>query len=367
MDQLCSICHINTYKYKCPACGSKTCSIECVKRHKKQTECSGIADHTKFVPRKELSSDTTHLNRDYNFLLNLDRRIQVGKDDARSNAKNVFKRKFNNPNLAKNKRFKSTIAEQSDKRIAIIEKYFPHMNQNYTTKRQNTLVIQLPPGMSRSNSNKTGYDKKSGSFTWTVEWILLGNDGEEKAKFLSYRLKEHLIISEALPMNIINNKNDAENNIEKDQLFFYFDNVINFKNTKYSMFEVDKTKTIADTLQDRMVLEYPTFYISTSQDAIKDYIIQAQDIDSVISESKLTDDAQKESGDSAVHPGSDLDADDDSSSTSDSDADSDSDSDSDDEESSSAEESDDDDDGAPEESSSKEPVHSTFNETSAQD
>lgn len=50
-------------------------------------------------------------------------------------------------------------------------------NPSSIVKRENTLVVQLPMGMSRSNSNKTGYDKKLNAFVWTIEWIVLNDEG----------------------------------------------------------------------------------------------------------------------------------------------------------------------------------------------
>ena len=50
-QQLCQICHTNPHKYTCPRCSIRTCSVDCVKRHKQEKECSGERDKTSFVPR----------------------------------------------------------------------------------------------------------------------------------------------------------------------------------------------------------------------------------------------------------------------------------------------------------------------------
>ena len=65
---VCEICKINPFKYKCPKCFLKTCSVSCVKTHKKKLKCSG---------QKEKFSSKTNLNnlnekdffRDINSLL----------------------------------------------------------------------------------------------------------------------------------------------------------------------------------------------------------------------------------------------------------------------------------------------------------
>ena len=38
---LCTICHNEVVKYKCPSCSTRSCSVECVKKHKIESNCSG--------------------------------------------------------------------------------------------------------------------------------------------------------------------------------------------------------------------------------------------------------------------------------------------------------------------------------------
>lgn len=262
MEGLCSICHLNKFKYTCPSCGVQTCCVECVRRHKKQTECPGTVDKTRFVPRSELSKDSAHMNRDYNFLMNVDRHIQLGRDDVKSNAKNVFKRQFGPQ--GRNKRFKPATVE--DTRIDVIKKVFPH-DPPTTTKRENTLVIQLPAGMERALSNKTGYDKKLGSFVWTIEWVFIGANRAELARFISYRLKEHLTLIDAIPLNILNNTK-TESPIQKKDLLFYLHNVIR-PDKALPVIGLDREHPISAALKDKVVLEYPTIYITTDDKAFE--------------------------------------------------------------------------------------------------
>ena len=41
---LCEICKKEEYKYNCPRCLIKTCSVKCVKAHKKKFGCDGEKD-----------------------------------------------------------------------------------------------------------------------------------------------------------------------------------------------------------------------------------------------------------------------------------------------------------------------------------
>jgi hypothetical protein len=283
MERLCSICHLNNFKYTCPACGVQTCCIDCVKRHKKQTECTGTVDLTKFVSRNELAQDSAYMNRDYNFLMNVDRHIQLGRTDIKSNAKNVFKRQFGTQ--GRNKRFKPSTVE--DKRINVVKKVFPHEPPT-TTKRENTLVIQLPVGMERALSNKTGYDKKLGSFVWTIEWVYIGENGQELARFISYRLKEHLSLIEAIPLNILNNTK-TETPIEKKDLLFYLHNVIKPDKATLPVISLDNQFSISTALKDKVILEYPTIYITTFKDVFTHTTSNVDEAYGMTQDSSLSD------------------------------------------------------------------------------
>lgn len=305
----CTICHENQAKYTCPACGIKTCSLVCYKEHQEERECSGKVDSNRYLNRDELAADPVHLNRDYNFLTLVDRLIQVGKEDITKSAKNVFKRTRSQHHNTNNKRQRRNEEEDNkDKRIAAVQKVFLN-NPSSIVKRENTLVVQLPMGMSRSNSNKTGYDKKLNAFVWTIEWIVLNDEGKQVSKFISYRLKETLVLEDAVPMNIINNKFPED--VEKHQLKFYLHNVI-FKD---KLIELNSKDTLSTVLRDKIVLEYPTIYIAANDEQIKEkiadigeiYGLQESDSDESSSDDSDTDDSSDES--SSDDGGSDSDSD----------------------------------------------------------
>lgn len=46
----CEVCGTTKAKYTCPKCEVRTCSLGCVKLHKKELDCDGIRDKTKFIP-----------------------------------------------------------------------------------------------------------------------------------------------------------------------------------------------------------------------------------------------------------------------------------------------------------------------------
>lgn len=244
-DKLCSVCFDHEFKYKCPKCSVRTCSLECNKRHKVQNDCDGKIDNTKFIPKKELSDSTLHLNRDYNFLMKLNRDITVNKTDLRTNAKNMFKRTNNSYNRNRNNK---RLKVPDDPRLPIVQEIYP--NPQTMIKRENVLVILLPDGMSRAVSNKTGYDKKLQNFTWTIQWIFEGKD--LKKDFISYRINENLSLIDAFPLNVLNI------DVQKADLKFYLENVIT---TNDKFIKLDGKETISNCLKDTIVLEYPTIHV----------------------------------------------------------------------------------------------------------
>lgn len=53
----CASCHKEAAKYRCPACGTASCSVGCVKAHKQATGCTGKRKRTDFVPLSEFNDD----------------------------------------------------------------------------------------------------------------------------------------------------------------------------------------------------------------------------------------------------------------------------------------------------------------------
>lgn len=256
MTEPCSICLENSFKYTCPACSAKTCSVECVKRHKLRSECTGSVDPTKFIPNRDLTANQSLVNRDYNYLLNFERTLELSKSDIKLAAKNVFKRGFGQ--AAGQKRQRTEITK--DPRLEQVKKVFPNDPQT-STKRQNTLVVHLPPGMSRAMQNKSGYDKKASAFTWTIEWAPVDTNGNPLKSFISFRLKETLPLAEAVPLTVL--ENVLGGSVERSELVFYLDNCISGKGRK-EVLALDAKQLLASALENKVVLEFPKIYVGVN-------------------------------------------------------------------------------------------------------
>lgn len=242
-----------------------------MKRHKLHSECSGLPDPTKFVPNKDLESSSALVNRDYNYLLTLERKISLAKQDVKDGARNVFKR---NANQTRNNKFQrlnpQAAKEERDTRLDLVEKFFPH-KPSHIIRRQNTLVIQLPPGMSRATQNKSGYDKKSGSYIWTIDWIPVNSDGTTFNFFTSFRLKETQLLKEAIPISVLN-KLFAPKELKIEEFSFYLENCLKPPNLDKSLFPLDPNRSITDNLKDMVILEYPRIFVIHSPSLWNEFV-----------------------------------------------------------------------------------------------
>ncbi|KAJ5812773.1 Zinc finger HIT-type [Penicillium robsamsonii] len=75
LSDLCSICHVNPPKYRCPRCSTRTCSLPCTRRHKLWSQCSGVRDPAAYLKRNELNTESA-FDRDFNFITGIERSLE---------------------------------------------------------------------------------------------------------------------------------------------------------------------------------------------------------------------------------------------------------------------------------------------------
>jgi hypothetical protein len=146
LSELCAICHTNPLKYKCPRCGTQTCSLACVKRHKLWSQCSGIRNPAAYRKRSELATPAS-VDQDYNFITSVERSLARADDEAAERGIDLTtgaRRKF--------------VKGQARSNIEIAN--------------SGAIVLKAPEGMSRNKQNKTRWNMKYRYLSWTIEWIL---------------------------------------------------------------------------------------------------------------------------------------------------------------------------------------------------
>ncbi|AMD19202.1 HBR301Cp [Eremothecium sinecaudum] len=265
----CEVCNCDSFKYKCPKCLKRTCSLKCSKEHKNIDQCSGMANEpTEYVSSDALKQANTKdemnkiVQRDYNFLNNVGRYIQVLKQDGQK---------------ITGKNFRQAVPNQVGKPQRII--------------RRGVKCLLLPKGMQRSLSNKSKWDKPLDTFVWSIEWVLVKDGNEaEKLTHLSHRNQEQLPLVECIGKSIFEKcmewfgnpsaleavgehmvKEDRSRLLLESDIKFYTKwfpvDLETFSDSK-RVVEIDPRRCIGELLKEKTVIEFPTIYVTTSKEAL---------------------------------------------------------------------------------------------------
>ncbi|CAH8589722.1 unnamed protein product [Heterobilharzia americana] len=77
-NRICAICLEKEFKYKCPKCEIRTCSLFCCNNHKSQFDCSGVCDTVTYCRRENYSAFL--FQKDYRLLERLTGEMLKGKN-----------------------------------------------------------------------------------------------------------------------------------------------------------------------------------------------------------------------------------------------------------------------------------------------
>ncbi|EGS23769.1 uncharacterized protein CTHT_0004710 [Thermochaetoides thermophila DSM 1495] len=185
LSALCSICHSQAPKYKCPGCGARTCSLDCVKKHKVRADCSGKRNPAAYIPLEKLRTEAG-IDHDYNFLHSIERAIERAEKDI-IEERRILNEKELRP-VDEDRAFRKIwigeelrhipVEELRKKRSAqnSIQKIIPGFDKQ-VRRRLRELdidVIVAPSGLSRHKENKTCFYNKDRLINWQVEWLIYG-------------------------------------------------------------------------------------------------------------------------------------------------------------------------------------------------
>ncbi|KAK4349265.1 hypothetical protein RND71_032020 [Anisodus tanguticus] len=224
-SSLCSECKLNSWKYKCPACFIRTCSLPCVKAHKQTTSCTGKRSLTDVVPLSNF--DDNILLADYNML-----------EDVKRVAESA-------------KRIRQEICGYTHFRLPMRLK-----NLQRAANGRRTKILFLSNGMSKREKNKTYYNNRKKFISWTIEWrfhltdTVLIDHGVHENTSLQSVIENHLKPS---PWNHPLRQFCEE---PLDSLKFFIQ-----KGTKSSFYELDIKASLREQLTNKVILEYPVIYV----------------------------------------------------------------------------------------------------------
>ena len=238
LHRLCEVCNHVEAKYTCPKCEVKTCCLKCVNIHKKELECNGIRDKTKFIPIKDMTN--IDFMSDYTFLEQCTRYVSDRKSDK----------------LKHHTRFNKNLPAHMFKlRCAAHER---KINLKFLLKI-----------FTKHNVNTTFYDWKEKIIHWRIEWIF---SHAQNVKFVDERCSEHDSLNKLLTKYLTAPTEPTDSSILINKHLEYYQSkdqnelqvllkAEGVKGCKRRFFAMDMAKTLKDNLAGKTIVEFPIMYV----------------------------------------------------------------------------------------------------------
>lgn len=211
----CEVCKDVESKYVCPRCKLASCSLECFKKHKELHKCNGKSEissgtRDEYINKKDIEEHD--VQRDYNFLLRVNRTLEVSK--------------------------RKVGGEETHKKRGRI---------GGEINMQGVRVRKMPFGMERNRINKSG--KKGKSFYWSVEWVLMDDEEKVLEKYIRYKALESEILRDLIPSQWIKGPftlmiKDIERNV---------------------YVKMDAEERLCDALRGKLVIEFPSIIVKLGE------------------------------------------------------------------------------------------------------
>lgn len=247
----CEVCGANDAKYTCPKCEVKTCCLPCLQIHKKELECSGIRDRTKFIPLKKMTK--MDFMSDYYFLEECTRFVEDRKHDR-------------------------------IKRYTRYNKILPTdlFRLRNAAANRNITVRFLLENFSRRKENTSFLDWKKNIIYWRVDWVFLN---AESLLFVDKKCCEDDTL-ETLLDKYVNEQNPEVVPMKKCLEYYQSEGIANLiillkaegvKRSRNRFFRLDYTKSLKENLAGKVLVEYPCIHIAYDKDILDSDIIESDD------------------------------------------------------------------------------------------
>ncbi|XP_032675875.1 box C/D snoRNA protein 1 isoform X2 [Odontomachus brunneus] len=246
--KVCEVCNTKKARYTCPKCEVRTCSLACVNIHKKELNCDGIRDKTRYIPLKSFT-DLDVLS-DYRLLEEVNRSIDGCK---------------RNP------------AKKYTRQGVPLPPYLYKLKSAAHFRK--TSLLFMPQNFSRRKTNSTYLNWKTNELFWRIEWIFPQADNIKwiMKKTLETTKLSTLVNQVLDPVSSLKGNVDiTELNVKlsktlADKLKFYKAAGLNnlkvllkaekVKKSSYRFYELDFALTLEENLKNKTIIEFPTLYV----------------------------------------------------------------------------------------------------------
>ncbi|KAL4723223.1 hypothetical protein ACLX1H_009713 [Fusarium chlamydosporum] len=185
LTSLCGICHISTPKYKCPRCGTRTCSLACIKKHKAWSECSGERDATAYVAPSKLRTPAG-VDHDYNFLHGIELSVERA-EKLLVEERQIVQEEELRPMTIQEVKWKP--GRDGRKRKVLVTRVLREAKGRCferflaaRLKKLNINIVCVPTGMARQRENNTTLNRRTSRVNWQVEWMILDDASDDEIK-----------------------------------------------------------------------------------------------------------------------------------------------------------------------------------------
>ncbi|XP_055535923.1 box C/D snoRNA protein 1 [Wyeomyia smithii] len=232
---LCEVCNAVPAKYTCPKCEIKSCCLKCINIHKKELNCDGVRDRTKYIPLKKMTK--MDMMSDYYFLEEATRFVDDRKRDK-------------------------------IKRYTRYNKSLPSclFRMRCAARDRGTTLKFLLQNFTRNQRNTSQLNFKTGIIHWRVEWCFPNAEG---LVFIDERCDENEKLCALLRKYL--DEGHSDNIPSKNKLEYYQSRGLNHlrvllkaegvKRCKNRYFELKPNLSLKDNLKGKTIVEYPVMYV----------------------------------------------------------------------------------------------------------
>ncbi|KAK9172763.1 HIT zinc finger family protein [Cryptosporidium meleagridis] len=264
-NRKCENCE-NDYKYRCPACNTKSCSLECVNHHKSKTGCDGDG-MKKHIGRNIAISqyNCDDMWRDFNFLEEMRRRILNAsryQEKEKHIESQIIQQNFGLISSLRGRigEHKGRIKMNEEQKLVTVIKEtskvpkhspIPLLKKACSIRKMKIHFCPINEMEIRKN-NTTYYNKKDDLILWKMEFNIYQDNNLIEKKYLDNISENEIVIEIILKLLV----NLDKNNIKQVLL------LNNFKGENNKAFqEINLNKNFKENLIGKNIVEFPRFRV----------------------------------------------------------------------------------------------------------
>ncbi|CAK4084084.1 unnamed protein product [Aphanomyces euteiches] len=274
---MCIMCSSADIKYRCPRCERITCSLVCCLAHKKNFECDGKRDRTKYIPLAQFRD--ADISSDFFFLQEVARStsaVHLEVDVKPAEPKKP--RRHEQPATA--------LSVNPELPANYLRRYPPSVQSFVQQAKKRGIFVHLhAAGMSKRKANTSFYNSKQDCIYWRLEVNFIHSSGVRivepkysEALSLEALMEKHLSVSlENAPLRAQLKKYCKLPTTE--WLFLLKKEFVAASTPQY--YELNSAQSLAENLRHLSIVEFPVVLVTLAANR-NDYSLAHRAIEVVV-------------------------------------------------------------------------------------